>query len=105
MQHLLKETCMHTMRGHNILTKRIITSRLHVDVLPVARFVVPKYLADIEGDHAIEAFLLITIFTLASSFGLVFKMFREVCVCVFLASGYGWGAVMHEIPISSPPSQ
>jgi hypothetical protein len=27
-----------------------------------------------------------------------------VCVCVFLASGYGWGAVMHEIPISSPPS-
>jgi hypothetical protein len=28
-----------------------------------------------------------------------------VCVCVFLASGYGWGAVMHEIPISSPPSQ
>ncbi len=28
-----------------------------------------------------------------------------VCVCVFLASGYGWGTVMHEIPISSPPSQ
>jgi hypothetical protein len=25
-------------------------------------------------------------------------------VCVFLASGYEWGAVMHEIPISSPPS-
>ncbi len=24
-----------------------------------------------------------------------------VCVCVFLASGYGWGTVMHEIPISS----
>jgi hypothetical protein len=23
------------------------------------------------------------------------------CVCVFLASGYGWGTVMHEIPISS----
>jgi hypothetical protein len=22
-------------------------------------------------------------------------------VCVFLASGYGWGTVMHEIPISS----
>jgi hypothetical protein len=25
-----------------------------------------------------------------------------VCVCV-LASGYGWGTVMHEIPISSFP--
>jgi hypothetical protein len=24
--------------------------------------------------------------------------------CVFLASGFGWGAVMHEIPISSAPS-
>jgi hypothetical protein len=24
-----------------------------------------------------------------------------VCVCVFLASGYGWVTVMHEIPISS----
>jgi hypothetical protein len=27
-----------------------------------------------------------------------------VLVCVFLASGYGLGAVMHEITISSPPS-
>jgi hypothetical protein len=27
-----------------------------------------------------------------------------VCVCVFLASGSEWGAVMHEIPISSAPS-
>jgi hypothetical protein len=27
-----------------------------------------------------------------------------VCVCVFLASGYEMGTVMHEIPISSPPS-
>jgi hypothetical protein len=26
----------------------------------------------------------------------------NVCVCV-LASGYGWGTVMHEIPISSSP--
>ncbi len=26
---------------------------------------------------------------------------RRVCVCVFLASGYGWVTVMHEIPISS----
>jgi hypothetical protein len=25
----------------------------------------------------------------------------RVCVCVFLASGYGWVTVMHEIPISS----
>jgi hypothetical protein len=24
-----------------------------------------------------------------------------LCVCVFLAPGYGWGTVMHEIPISS----
>jgi hypothetical protein len=23
-------------------------------------------------------------------------------VCVFLASGYGWGAVMHEIPTLVP---
>jgi hypothetical protein len=29
----------------------------------------------------------------------------SVCVCVFLVSSYGWGTVMHEIPISSPPSQ
>ncbi len=28
-----------------------------------------------------------------------------VCVCVFLASGYEMGTVMHEIPISSHPSQ
>ncbi len=28
----------------------------------------------------------------------------EKDVCVFLASGYKWGAVIHEIPISSPPS-
>jgi hypothetical protein len=27
-----------------------------------------------------------------------------VCVCMFLASGYEMGTVMHEIPISSPPS-
>ena len=26
-----------------------------------------------------------------------------VCVCVFLASGYEWVTVMHEIPISSAP--
>ncbi len=26
---------------------------------------------------------------------------KSVCVCVFLASGYGWVTVMHEIPISS----
>jgi hypothetical protein len=26
---------------------------------------------------------------------------KEVCVCVFLASGYEWVTVMHEIPISS----
>jgi hypothetical protein len=27
----------------------------------------------------------------------------DCCVCVFLASGYGWSAVMHGIPISSLP--
>jgi hypothetical protein len=30
-------------------------------------------------------------------------MDEAVMVCVFLASGYGWGTVMHEIPISSSP--
>jgi hypothetical protein len=30
---------------------------------------------------------------------------RYCRVCVFLAYGHGWGAVMHEIPISSPLSQ
>jgi hypothetical protein len=28
---------------------------------------------------------------------------QDTTVCVFLASGYGWGTVMHEIPISSSP--
>ncbi len=28
---------------------------------------------------------------------------HKICVCAFLASGYGWGTVMHEIPISSSP--
>ncbi len=28
------------------------------------------------------------------------KLEFGVCVCVFLASGYGWVTVMHEIPIS-----
>ncbi len=27
----------------------------------------------------------------------------EPAMCVFLASGYGWGTVMHEMPISSSP--
>jgi hypothetical protein len=30
-----------------------------------------------------------------------FGLWLCVCVCVFLASGYGWVTVMHEIPISS----
>ena len=29
---------------------------------------------------------------------------KGVCVCVFLASGYEWVTVMHEIPISSAQS-
>ena len=69
---------MHSRRGHQILLKRIITSRLHVDVLPIARFQIPKYLTYENGDCAIEDFLLITAFKLAGSFGLVFKQFGEV---------------------------
>jgi hypothetical protein len=46
--------------------------------LPVARFLIPKYLTYENGDCAIEVFLLITAFKLASSFGLVFWGFREV---------------------------
>ncbi len=58
--------------------KRIITSRLHVDVLPVARFLIPKYLTYENGDRAIEVFLLVAAFMLASSFGPVLKQFKEV---------------------------
>ncbi len=47
-------------------------------MLPVTRFLIPKYLTDKEGDCTIEVFLLITICTLFSSFGLVFKPFSEV---------------------------
>ncbi len=69
---------MHLQRGHQILSKRIITSQLHVDVLPVARFLIPEYLAYENGDHAIQVFLLITAFKFPSSFGLVFQGFGEV---------------------------
>jgi hypothetical protein len=69
---------MHSRRGHQILSKRIITFRLHVDVLPVARFLIPEYLTYENGDHAIEVFLLIVVFKLASSFGLIFNEFGEV---------------------------
>jgi hypothetical protein len=73
-QHLLEATCMGTRRGHQILS----TSQLHVDILQVANVFVPEYCADKEGDPSIEVSLLITIFTLASSFRLIFKRFREV---------------------------
>jgi hypothetical protein len=47
-------------------------------ILPVTRFLIPKYLAFKNGDCAIEVFLLITAFKLPSSFGLVFLGFVEV---------------------------
>jgi hypothetical protein len=81
-QHLFESMLVHTRGGQQILFKRIITPWMHVNVLPVVRSFIPKYLADKEGDCAIEVFLLSAIFTLASSFGLIFKRFREVCVCV-----------------------
>jgi hypothetical protein len=63
---------------HQILLKRIINSQLHVDVLPVTRFLIPGYLTYENGDHAIEVFLLIAAFKLASSFRFVFEQFGEV---------------------------
>ncbi len=74
-----------------ILLKRIVTSRLHVDVLPVARFLIPEYLTYENGDCPIEVFLLITAFELAGSFGLVFEQFGEV-VCEDIKPG-GTGTV------------
>jgi hypothetical protein len=69
---------MHTNSGHQILSKRIINSWLHVDVLPVARFFIPEYLTDKEGVCEIELFLLIAIFTLGSILRLILKRFGEV---------------------------
>jgi hypothetical protein len=34
---------------------------------------------------------------------LVYMTWFSSCVCVFLASGYEWITVMHDIPISSAP--
>jgi hypothetical protein len=68
---------MHLQRGHQILSKKIITSRLDVNVLSVARFLIPEYLTYENGNCAIEVFLLIAVFKLASSFG-VFQVFEEV---------------------------
>jgi hypothetical protein len=47
-------------------------------ILPVTRFLIPKYLTYEYGDPAIEVLLLITAFKLPSSFGLVFQGFRKV---------------------------
>jgi hypothetical protein len=69
---------VHSRRGHQILLKRIITSQLHVDVLLVTTFLIPKYLTYENGDCAIEVFLLMATFKLPSSFGLVFQGFKEV---------------------------
>jgi hypothetical protein len=66
------------MRGHQILLKRIITSWLHVDVLLVTRFLIPEYPTYEHGHHAIEVVLLIVVFKLTGSFGLVFERFGEV---------------------------
>ncbi len=66
------------MEGHQILSKRIITSWLHVDILPVTRFLIPEYLEYENRDRAIEVFLLIMVFKLPSSFWLIFQGFGEV---------------------------
>jgi hypothetical protein len=42
------------------------------------RFLIPEYLTYENGDFAIEVFLLITVFKLPGSFGLVFQGFGEV---------------------------
>ncbi len=69
---------MHSWRGHQILLKRVITSQLHVDILLVTRFLIPKYFTYENGDQAIEVFLLIMVFKLPSRFRLVFQRFMEV---------------------------
>jgi hypothetical protein len=48
--------------------KKIVTSWLHVNVLPVARFLIPEYLTYKNEDCAIEVFLLIAAFKLMGSF-------------------------------------
>ncbi len=58
--------------------KRIITSQLHVDVLLVARFLIPDYLTYENGDCTINVFILIAAFKHASSFRLVFRGFGKV---------------------------
>jgi hypothetical protein len=78
VQHLLELTCVHARGGHQILSKSIIASWLHVDILLVARFFIPNYCANKKRDRATEVYLVIAIFTLTSCFGLIFKRFREV---------------------------
>jgi hypothetical protein len=77
-QHLLELMPVCARGGHQILSKRIIVSWLHVDILLVAWFFIPNYCADKKRDCAIEVFLVIAIFTLTSFFGIIFKRFREV---------------------------
>ncbi len=69
---------MHARRGHQILSKRIVTSRLHLNLLPVPNFLIPDYLTHKNGDRAIEVFLHIAASKLVGSFGLVFEQFRKV---------------------------
>jgi hypothetical protein len=46
--------------------------------MTVMRFLIPQYLTYENGDCVTEVFLLITVFELSSSFGIVFQGFREV---------------------------
>jgi hypothetical protein len=69
---------VHSRRGHQILLERLISSWLHVYVLPITRFLIPEYLAYENRDRVIEVFLLIPAFKLPSSFGLLFYVFKEV---------------------------
>jgi hypothetical protein len=50
----------------------------HADGLPVTRFLILEYLTYENGDHAIEVFLLIAVFKLPSSIGLIFQGFGKV---------------------------
>jgi hypothetical protein len=49
---------------------------------------IPEYLAYENGDRTIEVFLIIAVFKLAGSFGLVFEWFEEV-VCEDFELGGG----------------
>ncbi len=74
---MIQSISLNHQRGHQIYLKRIIIFWLHVDLLPVTRFLIPENLTHENGDCTIEVFLLIAALKLSSSFGLVFQGFGE----------------------------